>query len=129
MTSHRPGWRNGHHFALGANQPLLPILTPAASSSADLPETLSFFSISAKNAIISTIKQAEDNSGLIIRFYDTEGKENDIALSTYFDIHSAFKTNLVEENPVPVNSDTRRLDLKLGRYSIQTLKLKIKKEN
>ena len=85
-----------------------------------MPETVSFFNIDNENIIITTIKKAEDTDELVIRMFDTEGENSKVNLKSFFKTDKFQKTNIIEENPIPVN------DLDVSKFGIETFSFKIK---
>jgi alpha-mannosidase len=92
-----------------------------------LPAEKSFFGLSAQNVLISTIKKCEDDDSVIVRFYEIEGTDNDLRLEVPFKMASAEKTNIIEEDGEPVQSSGQSLKTRIGKYAIETFKLKIEK--
>ncbi len=56
------------------------MVSPTAVSGTALPEKGSFFTFSAGNVLIGTIKKAEDDNSVILRCYDIEGKPAEVRL-------------------------------------------------
>jgi alpha-mannosidase len=75
------------------------------------------------NAIIETVKWAEDGNGLIVRLYESQRMRGPVTLHAGFDIQAAFITNLLEEtqNQLPVAD--RQVKLDLQPFQIVTLRL------
>jgi len=96
LFTHKPGWQNGYHQALQANEKLTSIFNPASKSPV-LPARLSFLSIDDSNALVSTIKKSESDNGLIIRIYDQEGRDKSVKVNLYKAPVSIEKTVMVEE--------------------------------
>jgi alpha-mannosidase len=86
----------------------------------------SLISLTSPNAIIETVKQAEDGNGVIVRLYESQRKRGPLQLRAAFGVAAAWETNLLEENEseLSVKEDTIQLDLK--PYQIMTLRLKLK---
>ena len=99
------------------------VLDPAPATGAALPETKSFFSISAGNVLFSTIKKAEDEETVIVRCYDIEGRDAEVQLNIFAPIEKAEKVNMIEEEGTPIPSQKNGLKLKIGHHAIETLKL------
>jgi alpha-mannosidase len=124
MTSHAAGWRNGYRQGIRPNNPLVPInALPRADAAAQLPESMSFLSLSAPNVLVSTFKKAEDDDNVILRVYDIEGKDAVATLKFFVPLKAGEKTNIIEEEGVPLKPGKDGLTLKVGHYAIETLKL------
>jgi len=128
LYSHPAGWRNGYHAGIEANCPLFPVVAPRAQDDARLPEEMSFFSLSAPNVLVSTVKKCEDDDSVIIRLVEIEGKDSECGLSVSFPLAAAESVNIIEEEGKPVASEPRSLKLTIGHQAIETLKLRLKKE-
>jgi alpha-mannosidase len=109
--------------AYGLNDPLL--VTQTAS-----PETGSraaigpFVQVDAANAVIETVKQAEDGDGVIVRLYECRRWRGPVTLRAGFPIAQAWRVNLLEEvqEELTVAYDTVTFTLK--PYEIVTLRLR-----
>lgn len=123
LNSHQPGWQNGFQSGKQANEKLLVVVNPIAYANVNLPQERSFFTLDADNIIISTIKKAEDNQSIVLRMYDTNGVNSDVSLHSDLRFKKAISTNLIEEEikEIPVINDV--LKVKVGQYSIETIKL------
>ena len=85
--------------------------------------TQSLVRIDAPNAIIETIKQAEDGQGVIVRLYENQRSRGHVTLTTGFPLAEAWHCNLLEANgeSIPVQGD--QLTIPLGPYQIVSLRL------
>jgi alpha-mannosidase len=126
FTSHKPGWENGYKSGVEANHPFFVVVDPYQMVDAELPEELSFFSLDKENVMITAVKRSEDGNGLILRWYETEGKDTEMNLNSYFEIREAKAVNLIEEEEKEIFSNTRFLPFKTSKYSIETIKLILK---
>ena len=120
ITSNKTGEITGKKIAEQHNEPIHVIVYPDKSIKASLPETASFFNIDKKNITITTIKKAEDTDELVIRMFDTEGENSQVNLKSFFKTDKFQKTNIIEENPIPV------LQLIVPSFGIETFSFKIK---
>lgn len=123
LTSNEAGSIMGQKIAKQKNEPIHVVVYPDSSTKSFLPESLSFFSIDTDNVIISTIKKAEDSEELIARMYNVKDGDENVNVSSYFDIVSYKHTNIIEENPIPVAPV-----LKVGKYAIETFSLDANKK-
>jgi alpha-mannosidase len=122
LTSNKAGSIQGQKIAKQKNEPLYVSIYPDTSVKSFLPESLSFFSIDNEDIMITTIKKAEDSEEIITRMYNVNDSNAKVNISSYFDIKSYKKTNIIEENPMPVAPQ-----LEVGKYAIETFSLDIKK--
>ena len=123
LYSHQAGWMEGNRFGKQANEKLLVVVNPTAYAIVNLPQERSFFTLDADNIIISTIKKAEDNQSIVLRMYDIKGINSEVNLHSDLRFKKAISTNLIEEEikEIPVINDV--LKVKVGQYSIETIKL------
>jgi alpha-mannosidase len=80
-------------------------------------------SIAPDNLIMSALKKAESEDALIVRFFETEGKQCKAALKLPDQINAAKVVNLLEENEADLNVDNGKLEMDVNPYEIVTLKL------
>ena len=104
-----------------------PVIVHRAGSGTARPEALpaaaSLVATDAENVVIETVKQAEDNNGLIIRLYECMRQRGTITLRTGFPQKEAWLANLLEENEtaLPVSGDS--VAVPLTPYRIATIRL------
>ena len=120
LTSNKAGSIVGQKIAKQKNEPLHVVVYPDTSKDAFLPETNSFYEIDSENVMITTIKKAEDNNDVIARMYNVKGTEETVNMSSYFNIKTYNKTNIIEEYPEEVAPQ-----LKVGKYAIETFSLEL----
>jgi alpha-mannosidase len=123
MTSHGPDWRKGYKPGIQPNNPLVAVVGPAAAPGASLPGSMGFVRVSAANILVSTLKKAEDDASVILRVYDIEGRDAEPVLGLFVPLKSAEKTNIIEEDGMPLKPGKDGLTLKVGHHAIETLKL------
>lgn len=93
------------------NQP--PIVVPGRLALMGMAET------SQKNVVVETVKAAEDGSGIILRLYESVGKETVTSLRLGFACRSVIECDL-EENPIgPVRPE----ELSFGPFEIRTFRI------
>jgi len=123
LTSHRPGWRNGRHFGVAANNPLTVVFNPTASTKPVLPEEKSFFSIGAQNIVLSTIKKCEDDDNVVIRLYEDAGKDVAARMRFTTPLQRAEITNIIEEEGKSTSFKLDEIQFTSTPWSIQTFKV------
>src|SRR5207248_918832 len=67
------------------------------SHTGDLPAAWSFVQVSPSNLVLTAVKKAEDDDGVLFRFYEFAGKAADANLKFAQPITQAFETNLMEQ--------------------------------
>jgi alpha-mannosidase len=123
LTSHTIGWQNSFAFGKEANENLFVVVNPKQFQNSNLPEFKSFFSVDKENVIISTIKRAEDDNSVVLRLYDSLGKDTEILISGFNKFNKAISTNLIEEEKANLKIIGNKIPIELGKYSIETVKL------
>lgn len=81
-----------------------------------LPE-ISLGSTGAENVVLETIKQAESGKGIVVRAYESVGKETETEITLNFGQKKVWECDL-EEKSIKEADLTK---LKFGRYEIKTL--------
>ncbi len=124
LYSHAGGWTNGWRRGIEANAPLFPVFSPERSAGAALPGTQSFFSVSAPNALVSTVKKCADDDSVIVRLYDIEGRPAEPEVRTCFPVRAAEAVNIIEQEAQPLRLASQALKINLGHHAIETVKLR-----
>jgi len=109
--------------AQGLNIPLSVMETDKHNG--DLPLESGFFNVQSDTVILDTIKKAEDDNCIILRFYESAGKESDAAVSItgFKNITKIIETDLMEKPITTIPVTNNSFGLKLKKYEIKTLKL------
>ena len=127
LYPHRGSWQAGGTVkeAYSLNQPLRAISTDKESTGR-LPAENGFVKCSAENAIIETIKAAEDGSGdLVIRVYEGFGQRGPVTLSFFNNLEWAAECDLLENICEDVSYTKMGLDFYIKPYEIRTFRIKI----
>jgi len=124
ITSHVPGWKNGVKPGREANERLFAIPDPQKYADAELKESMSFLQIDAENVIISAMKKAENDNGVVVRLYNLNEEESDVELRFSEKFKEAWATNLIEEIEEELEVKEGLLRFKIGNQSIETILLK-----
>jgi alpha-mannosidase len=122
ITSHEGGWREGRKPGIAANHELIAVVGGKPAGNPALPTEMSFFSASADNIIISTVKKSEDDNSVVARLYDIEGRDSNVTLKVFKKITKANHTNMIEDDGKPLAVTSGAVDLKVGHHAIETLK-------
>lgn len=121
---HKGDWRSGGTVRKGyeLNEPLNAVVTTAHKGT--LPAAKSFVSVPAPNLVVTALKKAEDNDGMIVRLYETSGKACQSAIFTNLPGRSYVETDLMEkpigqEHPIK----NGQIPIEVGKYEIKTYKI------
>jgi alpha-mannosidase len=131
LFPHQGDWKNGvWSEGEDLNIPVYAAEPPSLSlgnKHATHPEEESFISLSSPNVILSGMKQSEENGKLIIRLFETEGKETTTTLTLPIPVKSVQRLNLIEfplkNVPIPEFSG-HSIKLMLKPHEIVTLGIK-----
>jgi len=123
ITSHKPGWNHGVRFGKETNEGLFAVLNPEKYAHAPLNESLSFMQVEPEHVIVSALKKAENEDGLVVRLYNLSEEETEIRLQFSEQFEKAWLTNLIEEKQQEIGVFNGGLHLKAGNQSIETLLL------
>jgi alpha-mannosidase len=102
--------------------PLQAVVTTAHAGS--LPPSYSFASVTPDNVVLTAVKKAEDQNGLIFRVYEWAGKEATAEFHVPPGATSATVTNLMETpegDPLPVTGDVVKVPI--HPYEILTIRV------
>ncbi|MEM7800835.1 MAG: glycosyl hydrolase-related protein, partial [Chloroflexota bacterium] len=122
------GWQSGTVAeAYALNDPL--IVMPLKGSGEGASAAQPFVTVNKPNVIIETIKQAEDDSGIVVRLYENERCRGSVTLTAGFSPTSAVRCNLLEEDKQPLELHGREVRFSIKPYEIITLKLGWKEKN
>jgi alpha-mannosidase len=100
-----------------------PLIVAQAGSQASALQQVSLLSAEPANVVVETIKRAEDGDGLIVRLYESQRRRVRARLHLGFELASARRTNLLEENQAELTPDGNTLTLSVRPYEIVTLRL------
>lgn len=124
LYPHKGDWRTARTVRRGyeLNNPL--VARVAELHPGELPRSRSFVSVSAPNVVVTTLKRAEDDAELLLRFYETDGKACRVTVNTALPAVSAVETDLME-NPTgkPTAISGGEFTVDVGKYEIKTYKL------
>jgi len=94
--------------------------TPAGK----LPSTDSFIKVDGESVILETIKKAEADDGLILRFYEFANRTCPVEVELNTDFTSVHECNLLEDEEAPVAFTGRKFTFTAKPYEIKTFKVK-----
>ncbi len=126
LTTQGPDWRRGWREAIGADVPMFAVVGAPAAAKRDLTPETSFLRVTPENVLVSAVKKAEDDGGLVLRVYEIEGRDSAAAVETEFAIGGLERTDLIEENGKPWPFKKGSFALPVGHHAIETLKVLLK---
>ena len=125
LYAHAGGWQAGNTMRQGydLNYPLIPVVAEAHGG--PWQAELSLGGIAPGNVILTVLKKAEDDDGLIYRFYEFEGKPAEVRLQLPRKAAAAVETDLMEKRgqAVVIASSGRELVIPTKPYEIKTVEV------
>jgi alpha-mannosidase len=88
-----------------------------------LPAERSFVEIAPENVILTAFKKAEEDGSLVLRFYEWDGKESDVALQLPESVQSAEEADLMERTMESLAVHGRTVTLHTKPYEIKTIRV------
>ena len=125
ITTHQGDWKAGRprDFGWAVANPLIPVRLDGRHKGT-LPKTMSFCKAEPANALLLTLKRAEDGDGFILRLTETEGKEVTATVSLpHLTIQKAQATSLVEENQRDLAFTAHQVTTPLRAFGLATIRL------
>ena len=125
LYPHSGGWKSAGTMRQGYELNF-PLMASIAQPHPGLwPARQSLAHIDAGNAILTVMKKAEDDDGLIFRFYEFEGKATDVRLALPRQAVSAVETDLMEKRgkTLTLASSGREVVVPTGPYEIKTVEV------
>jgi alpha-mannosidase len=121
-------WREADTVRRGyeLNYPM--VVTQPTVHAGPLPATHSFVKIDAPNVVLTAVKKAEDDDGLLIRFYEWAGKEGIVRIELPEGAKSASEVNLMEKADHELEIvDGKMVSVATRPYEIKTVKVSFAK--
>ncbi len=127
LTTHEGNWQKGDCARFGwsvANQFIVDDVHGKKDGSL-APDTMSFCSVDKPNVLLTTLKQAEDGDGIVIRLIETQGRETTASVTLpHIAVAEAMITNLVEENKGRAFFTKHEIQVDLRAFGITTVRIK-----
>lgn len=125
LTSHDGPQANrvNRDFGWSAHNPLTGVVINGPRQGA-LDGRASFCRVEPSNVLLTTVKQAEDGQGIIVRLIETDGKATTATLSvTGLNVERAWQANLVEANQAELELADRNVAVPVRAFGIATVRL------
>lgn len=119
LYPHKGDWVDGETYkvAMEFNNPLITI--KATSHQGKMPRKFSFVSASPQNIVITTLKRK--GKLLILRFYETSGRDTEATISLFKPFKKVWITNLLEEKMKKLKHKSDTVKLCVKKFEIVTL--------
>ena len=99
LSSGRGTWTAAkcHQAGIAFSSPLIPVSNVDELSTKSLPPTQSFCSLAAENLIVTALKKAEADTGIVLRAFETDGGEAQTPIEFLGRKRTVRPVNLLEE--------------------------------
>lgn len=126
LFPHAGDWKaaGSERRGLELNQPLRSVaLKPRAGA---LAAEQSLVECSAENVMVSAFKKCENDGGMILRFFETQGRAVDVTFQFAFKIESVIETDMIEREQAgsEISCDSRAFSTSLTPFEVKTVKLR-----
>ncbi len=108
------------------NYPIVPLIE--ASHKGHLPKAYSFVSVQPENIILTVIKKAEDSDDIILRLYETSGKDAKAEIHLADALRGAVETDLLENERSEISVREKTIGLAISGHEIKTAKMIVQAE-
>ncbi len=98
FTSFAGDWRGHYRFGNEVNSPFPSAAAPPTTLTPAIPSSLSLCQVSEPNYIVSDIKIADDQRGIIVRGFEMTGRDSQVSLKIPLQVEHANTTSLIEED-------------------------------
>jgi alpha-mannosidase len=123
LYPHGGGWKDALTIRRGYELNYKLISLPVEKHEGELAAEHSFLQVPSENVIVTALKKAEDDDGLILRFYEWAGKEDDVKVQFPSGEKAAVETNLMEKPGKGVSVQGTLITVHTKPYEIKTVKL------
>jgi alpha-mannosidase len=124
LSSGKGGWAAAKSYRAGLafSNPLIPVSAVDELSEKPLPPTRSFCALAGDNLVITALKKAEGDGGVVLRVVEMEGARAETRLEFLGRRRNFREVNLLEEETRPGDQET----LRLKPHEISTIRLNVK---
>jgi len=123
LYPHGGSWKDAltirHGYEL--NYKLLSL--PFGQHQGSLAPEYSFLQVQPGNVIVTALKRAEDESSLVLRFYEWAGKESEVTIQLPPGAQSAAETDLMEKRIGSLSVNGGAVSVHTKAYEIKTIKV------
>jgi alpha-mannosidase len=128
LYPHEKDWKRAESFKHGYqfNNPLIALQLPRMGK---YRSENSFLRAEPDNVVVTTLKKAEKNKDLIVRFYEAAGKTTKATLTLFRKPRKVEVVNLMEEKDrefdKPISISREKIKLDVGPFEIVTLRIRL----
>lgn len=88
-------------------------------------DSRTYFSVDSSSVVLDTIKKAEDGEDIILRFFETYNKTEQVKLTFDFPVKKCFETDLLEQNEGEMQIEDNSVSFSVNPYEIKTFRIQI----
>ena len=123
LIPHAGDWREAgtERAAYELNSGVRAVAAP--SHAGTLPAVHSFVGLEPANLLLTAMKQAEDGTDLILRFYEFAGQKTTARITLPPGVEGVWDANLMEQPGEKLTSDGKTVAVEVKPYEIKTLRL------
>ena len=104
------------------NNPLIAVR--AKGKRTEIPESYSLVSVDKDNVICETVKEAEDDTSTVLRFYESKNMRTKAQITLGFPAKKCFVCDMLENEKEELPITDGKIDVTLHGFEILTLKIK-----
>ncbi len=90
----------------------------------DMAKEMSFFTVSADNVILETVKRAEKEDATLLRFYECHNIRANVNVSAQIPFDKVYECDLMEDNIAEIKHTNNTFSFDIKPFEIKTFKLK-----
>jgi alpha-mannosidase len=124
LYPHAGTWKQAHTERAGYEYNYRLKAMQVESHTGGLPAEHSYLSVAPENVVVTAVKKAEDDNGLIFRVFEWAGKQSEVTFMVPPGATAATETNLMEKTvgtQLPLSHD--RVTIPIHPYEILSLKV------
>ena len=93
-----------------------------AAADGSISDCHALISCDKENVVVETIKKAEDDDAIIVRFYEAYNQKTTAAIKANFDFKEVYVCNMLEENEQKLACEDGTVKIPVKNFEIVTLK-------
>jgi len=125
LYPHAGGWKEALTIRQGYELNYKLLALRSGKHEGKLPAEHSFLQVKSDNVVVTAVKKAEDDSALIVRFFEWAGKQSDVAIQLPPGATSAKETNLMEKPSGDLLLSNGEVKVPTKPYEIKTVEVKL----
>jgi alpha-mannosidase len=124
LYPHAGTWKQARTERAGYEYNYRPTAMQVESHTGSLPAEHSYLSVAPENVVLTAVKKAEDDNGLIFHVFEWAGKQSDVTFAVPAGATAATETNLMEKavgTQLPLSGD--KVTIPIQPYEILSLRV------